>query len=478
MKSTYCIITHSICVLLSCCFYISPFVAEAEVLSFSDSTFTATPNWSTTLSVPQFDPTLGTLLTVTVGFSGYMTGSVYLENLSNLSGTVVDEQLASYLTLNNVDMSSILDIELLHQSSTPLGVFDGNLDFSGISGTSFIGITLSDSVQRGPYSEDNALFTGNGQMTFPVIATDYSWHQGSGNLALVFQNVSSASMTVTYNYNSVPVCVAAGRGVSYENISCSGPTTTVQLDGGFSSDDNQLGLQFTWQTNCPNGTFNNPNSINPILSFDSALNNQSTNCLVTLSVTDSMNQTATCSVPVSVQGCNYDCAGNLNGSAKLDACGVCNGDNQCFNCEDTETEEASFGLDGNSFALFKVLKKSVKFKRKIIANSKYGNDIIATGQSIYQAAWQLAWSLPKVITTCTNSQLCVNVSNEPFEAQFVSSAESLQNIIFSVLSDLKPKDLKQKKYLKKLKKTTKKLVATNKKILATIPDSSQCGFPT
>ena len=114
------------------------------------------------------------------------------------------------------------------------------------------------------------------------------------------------------------------QGVSYENLTCSGTTTVVQIDGSSSMDD-LPGLLFSWTTDCPNGLFDDPNSTTPVLTFDSVAGGGSTMCSVMLSVSDDSEQSSVCQAAISVQSCTFDCRGTLNGPAREDACGVCEG---------------------------------------------------------------------------------------------------------------------------------------------------------
>ncbi len=95
--------------------------------------------------------------------------------------------------------------------------------------------------------------------------------------------------------NQPPACDADGP---YDE-QCAGTTTTVQLDGGASSDPDDDALTFAWSTDCPGGTFDDPAGQTPILTVDTAPG-CSVNCTVTLTVTDDIGESDICDATATI----------------------------------------------------------------------------------------------------------------------------------------------------------------------------------
>lgn len=135
---------------------------------------------------------------------------------------------------------------------------------------------------------DNLLFVGTGAATYAI---DLASHQAvwsypvSGPLALGegVLYIAGADGTVTAiaapSANQPPVSRVGGP----YTAECRGAATTVQLDGSASSDQDGDTLTFSWSSDCPDATFDNPTSATPVLTINSTA---AQSCAVTLVVSD------------------------------------------------------------------------------------------------------------------------------------------------------------------------------------------------
>ena len=62
--------------------------ANIATVQYDDTVNLASTNWNDTVSFPQFDPNLGTLLSVTFELGGHVEGSAKFESLDNAPATV------------------------------------------------------------------------------------------------------------------------------------------------------------------------------------------------------------------------------------------------------------------------------------------------------------------------------------------------------------------------------------------------------
>ena len=237
-------------------------------------------------------------------------------------------------------------------------------------------------------------FTINGT---PVIATGGDFH---GDLV-----------------NQPPVCNAIGS-ATYSGLSCSSANTSLKLDGTLSSDPDTTAadLKFNWSSNCPGAQFDNATSSTPNLTFQTeTTDGMPTSCQVSLSLNDG-ETSKLCSAVVSVNPCQRDCKGVLNGQSTFDRCGVCEGDGQsCIECKDVQVQDLIIILDSRSRQLSN-LSKSIgarirKLRGKGTNLSRRENDLIVETLAIYLNIWtRVNTEIPTSFTQCANTQFCVQTS--------------------------------------------------------------------
>ena len=167
----------------------------------------ATTNWSSSLSVPKFDPALGILTQVQFTLDGHIQGEAKFESQDAAASTVT-MTFQSTLTLTRPDNSLLVVVIPQSVFVDPVASFDGVIDFGGTSGMTHANITASQSAMftsPRPLS-DLALFTGPsgnpGSIVLPVVAQGTSNASGAGNLLLQFSQQARADVTVCYVYEA------------------------------------------------------------------------------------------------------------------------------------------------------------------------------------------------------------------------------------------------------------------------------------
>lgn len=195
------LLTASLCITLLA----SVGCALAGTLTYTGTIPLATTNWNNSISIPQFDPSLGTLTGITFILTGRVEGSAMLENLETVSADVTVD-LSAKITLMRPDTSVLVAAIPVVSVTENVAAFDGQMDFQGDSGRKYENLSANrtESSTSVPPSADLALFTGTGSIVLPIRAEGFSSGSGAGNLLLQFSTLAFAEAQVKYDYTAVP----------------------------------------------------------------------------------------------------------------------------------------------------------------------------------------------------------------------------------------------------------------------------------
>jgi hypothetical protein len=128
-----------------------------------------------------------------------------------------------------------------------------------------------------------------------------------------------------------------------------------------------------------------------------------------------------------------DCLGVPGGSAILDLCGVCNGNNStCTGCTTVNIREAQIKLDSQAEAQLRLIKaartqtfRATKNRARRTAVTK----IVNTSSEIVLRMWQGIWTYPSNIFTCTNVAVCAATDITALAKSFATDSEQLVNLL-------------------------------------------------
>ncbi len=199
--------------------------AEAVTISTSasiPSTLTDYINEPFSLGLSQFNPTMGTLNSVTVDLAGDVTSNGGFENLNATPTTVTFTSGALIEFL--VDGASLLQVQPSRVYNYNLPRYDRVLDFGGASGRTVSGLTAS-AVTSTTLTTNLTSFIGIGTVNAGLSASSVSSIAAPGNLSSFLNTFAGGTVTLTYDYTpqAIPepltvmgVITALGFGVGFK----------------------------------------------------------------------------------------------------------------------------------------------------------------------------------------------------------------------------------------------------------------------
>ncbi len=159
------------------------------------------------LSVQKFDPSLGTLNSVTIAFDGQIVGNARVESLDAQARTLTFS-LSGNLTLiesTNTLINPLFEESISASDSFNASAFDDDIDFEGTSGTTFNGLTATLSGENF-YDTADVLnfFTGDDNVEFLFSSSSEGGVTGPANIASIISTQAGSSVTVTYDFIGAP----------------------------------------------------------------------------------------------------------------------------------------------------------------------------------------------------------------------------------------------------------------------------------
>ena len=187
----------------------------------------------------------------------------------------------------------------------------------------------------------------------------------------------------------------------------------------------------------------------------------------TVVVTDGAGNT--CTSPLS----QLDCAGQQNGNAVVDRCGVCGGDGtSCLQCANLNNRPNLFTLDGRAASLKSLAERVAGALRRAGAKKSQVTSIKSSAQALYLKAWNAAWMTPQEISNCQNAEFCTQTNHAETLIAYQSSISELSTLINQAIAKLSKKGVNVKSYKKSLSNNLKIINKTTSSIPTT---NSFCG---
>jgi hypothetical protein len=193
-----------ICILALLALGLAVPIAGAATATYSAFVFPAPTGWTTSLSFPQFNPSLGTLQSVSLEVRTRLFSTFRFENMSTSSSCTSRDSSKARVELQRPDATLLTSTIAAQQYSQTMPVYDGVLDFGGTSGYTAPDVAFSDSATRVvTAAADLALFSGTGSIVLPCRAVGFSFvSDDCGNGAHGVATKAGAEVYVTYTYDN------------------------------------------------------------------------------------------------------------------------------------------------------------------------------------------------------------------------------------------------------------------------------------
>lgn len=169
-----------------------------------------------------------------------------------------------------------------------------------------------------------------------------------------------------------------------------------------------------------------------------------------------------------------DCNGVPFGTASLDRCGICEGDGKsCLGCTDTDVTNTLLALDGAALRQ----RNLVRTVTSVLLKRNRGNKSIAAfaqkvrkqAEALYIESWHLAYSIPLVVTNCTNVEFCVQTDNIGILESYNQNSQEFKDLVTSVVRKLRASRSGKDKLSNAYLRNSSTLHDENLKISATVP---------
>lgn len=169
--------------------------AQADTVTTQDSIASTTTSWTKSLTLNQFNSSLGTLTSVKYTYGGGVETIFQEESLDAAASTITVNSSASL----NFGSPLLKILNVSNSQTRNVTAFDGIVDFGGTSGFGPLTVSGSDSATF-ITGAGLGFFLGTGTYGLVVSAAGTSNASGAGNLISQINTVANANIVVEYTY--------------------------------------------------------------------------------------------------------------------------------------------------------------------------------------------------------------------------------------------------------------------------------------
>ena len=185
-------------------------------VTYSTSVSSRPVAWSQPVSIPKFNPAIGTLNSVVINVSGVLRSTPRVENLDPVPRTLVTGSSGQVTVFNADYTTALVGVSPSVTTSYPVSAYDGVTDYAGSGGTSGSGFVVDPplsaaayaTVQFQPGSTQFPGFLGTDNTTLGLVGEGYAIATGAQNISFQISTEVGATVDVTYNYTPVDSSIA------------------------------------------------------------------------------------------------------------------------------------------------------------------------------------------------------------------------------------------------------------------------------
>ncbi len=311
-------------------------------------------------------------------------------------------------------------------------------------------------------------------ITAPVVTQNQNYSLTLSVTDKVSQKIQCQSNILIKN--TAPTC---GLFLSQNNpppLACEGAITTVDIMSSVPPDADADPVIADYAISCSTGSaslqIQSPNQL--VASLTGPGFGTLTTCTVEGTVSDGYTS-STCSIPLSVPGCELDCSDTPLGDLVVDQCGVCGGNNACFdcagvpfgttsldrcnicggdgssclNCTDQSNFTTQLALDTAAHSMSRLNKVALRTLKRALGGTRAAKRFEARKnaqvQVEYLKAWRAIWSITANVTTCANGNFCqtVSVAGADNVSQYDAAISRMEEIAVEVAARLRKANKKR-----------------------------------
>jgi hypothetical protein len=176
-------------------------MAFADTVSYNATIDPTLTDWTQSVSVPQFSPALGTLLSVTLRLSGDNRTQTFVENRDRRAWTTTTGSDVS-LVLEDSLGTQLVAVAPSVRFTNELSAFDAVIDFGGTSGATNPEQTSTASAEEILFAAtaDVSAFVGEANVSLNASAVATGFYDGSVTYRFVVATSAGAQIEVVYEY--------------------------------------------------------------------------------------------------------------------------------------------------------------------------------------------------------------------------------------------------------------------------------------